>query len=95
MAKKIILTALSLIVLFSMNYACSESEDKRQETAFRQIPEIAEVKPQKPVKIKLKRGNKGDYSWELTGDDANEVLEADKKLKESLVEPDSGSPAKK
>ena len=48
------------------------------------MPEIAEIKPHKPVKIKLKRNFDGNYSWELTGDSANEVLQADKELKESV-----------
>lgn len=84
MAENKFLAALSLIVLFSLFYACNNSESDQQKSVFRQIPEIAEIKPQKPVKIKLKRSANGNYSWELTGDDADRVIQADKKLKGSL-----------
>jgi predicted secreted protein len=84
MAKKNIPAALSLIVLFFIICACSDPEGRRQETVFKQAPEIAEIKPGNPVKIKLKRSGDGGYSWELSGDDAEKVLQADKTLKESL-----------
>lgn len=89
MAKKNILAALSIIVLFTLIWACSDPGGKREETAFRQIPEIAEIKPGNPVKIKLKRSGDGDYSWELSGDDADKVIQTDRKLKESLEKPNS------
>ena len=84
MAKRNILAVLLLIVLLLMISACSRSEGGRQEAVFKQVAEIAEIRPGSPVKIKLKRNGDGDYSWELSGDDAEKVLLADKKLKESL-----------
>lgn len=51
---------------------------------FRENPEIKQVTPKKPVRIKLKRLSGGGYTWEITGDDAEEVLKADKKLRETL-----------
>jgi hypothetical protein len=36
------------------------------------------------VKVKLKRSKEGDYSWELTGHNANKVIEEDKKLREEF-----------
>jgi len=84
MAKKNILAVLLLIVLLSVISACSGPEGGRQEAVFKQVAEIAEIRPGSPVKIKLKRNGDGDYSWELSGDDAEKVLLADKKLKESL-----------
>ena len=47
-------------------------------------PEIQQVKPRKPVKIKLKRTTEGKYSWDLTGDDVDEMVRADKRLKKLL-----------
>ena len=84
MAEKNIIAILLLIGFVTGISACSRSDSGRQETVFKQVPEIAEIKPGSSVKIKLKRSGEGDYSWELSGDDAEKVLLADKKLKESL-----------
>ncbi len=65
-------------------YACTDPDVKEKPAVFRQVPEIQEIKPRKPVKIKLKRNAKGSYSWDIIGNNADEVLETDKKLKESL-----------
>jgi hypothetical protein len=75
---------VSLLILLFLIPGCSKSESTEQASVFQQIPEIADIKPQKPVKIKLKRNYDGNYAWELTGDNADEVLQADKVLKESL-----------
>ena len=47
-------------------------------------PEIQQIKPKKPVKIKLKRSAEGKYTWELSGDDVDEIVRADKRLKKLL-----------
>lgn len=47
-------------------------------------PEIQQVKPRKPVRIKLKRSSEGKYSWDLSGDEVDEVVRADKRLKKLL-----------
>jgi len=47
-------------------------------------PEIQQIKPKKPVKIKLKRSSEGRYTWDLAGDDADEVVRTDKRLKKLL-----------
>ena len=47
-------------------------------------PEIQQVKPKKPVKIRLKRSSEGRYTWDLAGDDADEVVRTDKRLKKLL-----------
>ncbi len=74
-----ILTVLSVILVF--NPAFSEDKDSFQ---FKKQPEIQQVKPKKPVKIKLKRSAEGKYSWELSGDDTDEVVRADKRLRKLL-----------
>jgi hypothetical protein len=53
---------------------------------FRENPEIKQVTPKKPVRIKLRRLSGGGYTWEITGEDAAEVLKADRKLRETLQE---------
>ncbi|MGC2062814.1 MAG: hypothetical protein WA610_07530 [Thermodesulfovibrionales bacterium] len=47
-------------------------------------PELQQIKPKKPVRIKLKRTAKDDYSWELTGDDADEIIQTDRRLRKVL-----------
>jgi hypothetical protein len=51
---------------------------------FSKQPQLQQVKPKKPVRIKLKRTSKNEYSWELTGDDVDEVVKADRKLRRLL-----------
>jgi len=64
--------------------ACTDSGGGPEEPVFTQIPEIQEIKPEKPVKIKLKRNAKDDYSWEINGDRVDEIIGADKKLRKGL-----------
>ena len=47
-------------------------------------PELQQVKTKKPVKIKLKRSPDGKYTWDLAGDDADEIVRVDKRLKKLL-----------
>ncbi len=86
MAEMKLLAVSGLVVFCLQIQGCSNSETGQQTSVFQKVPEIAEIKPQKPVKIKMKRNAKGDYSWELTGDDTDKVIEVDKRLKKSLVE---------
>ncbi len=63
---------------------CTNAENKQGESVFKKVPELVEIKPDRPVKIKLKRSTKGKYSWELAGDDADKILREERKLRESL-----------
>jgi len=47
-------------------------------------PAIEQIQPEKPVRIKLRRLSDGKYTWELIGYDADEVIRADRKLREYL-----------
>ncbi|MFO0753815.1 MAG: hypothetical protein U0411_10895 [Thermodesulfovibrionales bacterium] len=51
---------------------------------FVKNPEIQRVKPKKPVRIKLHRGAKGEYSWDLSGDSVDDVVRADARLRKLL-----------
>jgi predicted secreted protein len=64
--------------------ACTDPGRKAEYIDFKELPAIREIKPQKPVRIKLKRNSSGSYSWELNGNDADKVLQINKKLAESL-----------
>lgn len=75
----LILIAVSLILFIS----AASSEDKGN-LQIKKQPEIQQIKPKKPVKVHLKRSAEGKYSWELTGDDVDEVVSADKRLRKLL-----------
>ncbi|MFN3395208.1 MAG: hypothetical protein ACK4Z9_00230 [Thermodesulfovibrionales bacterium] len=57
---------------------------EKPDIRFRKQPEIRQIKPPKPVKIKLHRNNKGEYSWDITGDNVDEIIKADRKLRKLL-----------
>jgi len=75
--------AVIVTILFSL-YACTNNGSSSEAKVFKQIPELQEIKPVKPVKIKLKRNAQGEYSWDLSGNDADKIIEADKKLRQSF-----------
>jgi predicted secreted protein len=64
--------------------ACAADKDDLQ---VKKQPEIQQIKPKKPVKIKLKRSAKDEYTWELSGDDADEIVRTDRKLRKMLNVP--------
>ena len=83
MKKKFILVAvvLSVSVFFLLHFASAEEKKGLQ---IKKQPEIQQVRPGKPVKIRLKRSAEGKYTWELTGDDVDQIVRADKRLKKLL-----------
>jgi hypothetical protein len=72
------------IVFFILFFAGSAVPADKNEFPFAKQPEIQQVKPQKPVKIKLHRNAKGEYSWDLNGDSVDAIVEADKRLRKLL-----------
>jgi hypothetical protein len=46
--------------------------------------EIQNIKPKKPVRIKLHRNANGEYTWDITGDNPDDVCRADTRLKKLL-----------
>ncbi|MCL5023199.1 MAG: hypothetical protein M1497_07510 [Nitrospirae bacterium] len=69
-----------LTLLIALTPMAAEKND----FPFRKQPEIQQVKPQKPVKVKLHRNAKGEYSWGLEGDNADEIVNTDRKLRRLL-----------
>jgi len=80
MQKKIFISVvLAAIFIFSPVFSA-----EKENFQFKKQPEIQQVKPKKPVKIKLKRSAEGKYSWELDGDDVDEIVRIDRRLKKLL-----------
>ena len=75
----IIIIALSLCFFLTPAYAAEKNNFQ-----FKKQTELQQIRPKKPVKIKLRRSAKDEYVWELTGDDADEILKTDKKLRKML-----------
>lgn len=44
------------------------------------------AKPKKPLRIKLHRSKNGEYSWDITGENVDEIVRADKRLRKLLLE---------
>lgn len=77
----LILVFLYLSLIFILGPAFSEETKNIQ---FKKQPLIQQVKPKKPVRIKLRRSADDKYTWEITGDDADEIVRADRKLRRLL-----------
>jgi hypothetical protein len=73
-----------IIVLFTLWCTGIAVPAERSDIQFTKQPEIQQVRPPKPVKIRLHRNAKGEYSWDLNGDNVDEIVNADKKLRKLL-----------
>ncbi len=69
------------VIFFAAGPGFTAEKDDFQ---FRKQAEIQQIRPPKPVRVKLHRTAKGEYTWELTGDNADELIQADKKLRKLL-----------
>ena len=56
----------------------------KEDFPIKKQPELQQIKPKKPVKVKLKRTAKDEYSWELSGDDVEEIVRTDHRLRKLL-----------
>lgn len=81
MQKRIFLLIVLFIFVILSGPVFSEDNKNFQ---FKKQLEIQQVKPKKPVKIKLKRSSDGKYTWELTGDDVAEIIRTDGRLRKQL-----------
>ena len=89
MKRRLILCALFTLVLL----ACEKKPDPVQEKPEVQtVPKVVierERKEREPplppeVKIKLKRDGKENYTWELSGSDADQILKVNEKIRKQL-----------
>jgi hypothetical protein len=80
--KKVFFIALSIsMAVFLFTSVFSEDTKNFQ---FKKQTEIQQVKPKKPVRIKLRRSADDKYTWEITGDDVDEIVKADRRLRRLL-----------
>ena len=77
---RLLLLVAALCLLLAAPLAAAQQGGFR----FSTDPAIAQVMPEKPVKVKIKRLSGGNYAWEITGEDVREVLRADEELRKGL-----------
>jgi hypothetical protein len=79
---------VAMLILFTpcLMDAADKPQPQPQQQGFvmSKDKEIQHIAPKKPVRVKLHRSAKGEYSWDLTGDSVDEVVRADKRLKKQL-----------
>lgn len=57
---------------------------EKEKIEYKQDTEIKQARGRKPAVVTLKRDDKGLYSWEIKGDETEDVIEADKRLRDYL-----------
>jgi hypothetical protein len=77
-------TVLVFMLLMPELSFCADKNQATQPLQFSKNKDIAQIKPHKPVRIKLHRGAKGEYQWDITGDNADEIVKADRRLRKLL-----------
>jgi hypothetical protein len=82
LTKSICILILCISFIF-ITFTFAFSQDAKNFQLKKQ-PEIQQVKPKKPVRIKLRRSAENKYTWEITGDDTDEIVRADKRLRKLL-----------
>lgn len=86
MFKMRLLSAFFIMTLLFPLQSCKGSESNQKGFEYQAVSEIKDIKPEKSVRIRLKRDKKGEYSWELSGDDVDRIIEVDKKLRGTIRE---------
>ncbi|GAQ95726.1 hypothetical protein TAGGR_3202 [Thermodesulfovibrio aggregans] len=77
----VITLAIMLFTVFSFNESMAQTQVQVTKDKTLQY-----AKPKKPVKIKLHRDKKGEYSWDITGESVDDVIKADRRLRQLLKE---------
>ena len=72
--------ALFITLLFAQAALAAEPE----KFELKQDSEVRQARGKKPPTTVLKRDPNGHYTWEIKGEDTEEVIAADKRLREYL-----------
>lgn len=77
----LLLTLAAAGVPGSPDMAVAAETDGAKPFKFTKDPRVSQIMPKKPVRIKLRRLSGGEYTWEISGDNAAEIIRADEELK--------------
>lgn len=84
--KKIIMLIASLCFL-SLSFSVDAADNPQKPQAqfqFKKNEEVKQIAPKRPVRIKLHRSATGAYNWDLTGDNVDDIIRADARLRKQL-----------
>ncbi len=74
-----LLTSVFCVLSFS-----AAGNDKKPAFQFGRNQDVRQIRPKKPVKIKLHRSSKGEYQWDISGDNVDDIVSADSRLRKLL-----------
>lgn len=80
-------TAILLFITLIVFSTTALAQDKKATPQGFQVskdPQVQQIKPKKPLRIKLHRNAKGEYSWDITGDNVDDIIRADGRLRKQL-----------
>jgi predicted secreted protein len=79
--------SLAIVIILLISSSLSFGQDKKvapQGMQFSKDPQVQQIRPKKPLRIKLHRNAKGEYTWDITGDNVDEIIRADARLRRLL-----------
>ncbi len=80
----IYLRSIIFLGLVVLSFSCNNTSGSKADFEFKKDREIMQIIPPKPVKIKVRRNTRGEYSWELTGDNVEEIVKINKTLEQEI-----------
>lgn len=87
MRLKTLITSIIILLLITTIHIPAFSSDKKEPpkaSGFSKDSQLQQIKPKKPLRIKLHRNAKGEYTWDITGDNPDEIIKADNRLRRLL-----------
>jgi hypothetical protein len=75
---------IAVFMMAVLFISCKQPPSKTEEFKASKEPRIENVKHGKPVKVELQRLKDGTYTWQIKGDDVEEIIKADTKLRKKL-----------
>jgi hypothetical protein len=88
MREKLIFVVIAFLSVSFVPPCASASEKtpapQQQNISLVKNRDVQAVKPKKPVSIKLRRSASGQYSWDISGNNADDVYRADNRLRKLL-----------
>ena len=70
-----------VVMLFSIGCTGRRSNDQTDTFKKSEKEDIVQIIPKRPVRIELRRNSKGKYSWTLRGEDTEEIIRVDSRLR--------------